>query len=216
MRSDLAERTFDILLYGLTLRERLGRGERPHLSTEQTKFKTMLGANTGSPWGGSPDLSASVDDHSGREFQGIRYALTCWLDEVLIAAGWKEWDENKLETTLYRTNVRYSNFWSQARLAESATETPDAHEAFLLCVLLGFRGEMEHTPDQLREWVSAARNRVVRHGSREPPKVPEQAPVQNAPTLYGAEAYRGMTRRLVIGAVIAVPVLAFLIVFLFR
>ena len=59
--------------------------------------------------------------HGGRsEFLGIRYALTCWLDEMLIEAGWREWDENKLESALYRTNIRYGNFWQQARLAHQA------------------------------------------------------------------------------------------------
>jgi type VI secretion system protein ImpK len=217
MRADLAEKTFAVLLHGLALRDRLARGDRPHLGTEQSKLKALLGANTGPPWGGSDRADRSADDdHTGREFQGVRYALTCWLDEVLISAGWREWDENKLESALYRTNVRYSHFWAQARLAESTADTPDAHEAFLLCVLLGFRGEMANEPDRLREWVSAARHRVLRHGGREPPKVPERAPEQHAPPLHGERAYRAMTRRLVVAGLLAVPAVAFLLVILFR
>jgi type VI secretion system protein ImpK len=146
----------------------------------------------------------------------MRYALTCWLDEMLIAANWKEWDENKLEAALYRTNVRYNNFWTQARLAEAAPGSADAQEAFLLCVLLGFRGEMENTPDQLREWVSHTRGRVTRSGGKEPGAIPERAPISEVPELRGAEAYRKMVQRVVVAGLFAAPLLAFLLVVLFR
>ena len=211
MRPELAERTFDILLHGLTLRDRVASGGRPNLAAEQSKLKGLLGANSGPPWGSTNDVQASASDQA-REFLGMRYALTCWLDEVLINAGWKEWDENKLESTLYRMNVRYNNFWTQARLAEAAPGATEAQEAFLLCALLGFRGEMENTPDQLREWVSNTRARVTRSGGREPPPIPERAPVSDVPELRGAEAYRKMVRRVVAAGLFAAPVLAFLLV----
>jgi type VI secretion system protein ImpK len=216
MRPDLAERTFEILLHGLSLRDRVAAGARPHVATEQAKLKALLGPNAGSPWGASGGEHTADHGHGGPEFLGIRYALACWLDEVLIAAGWREWDENKVEAALYRTNIRYGNFWTQARLAEAIPDSADAHEAFLWCVLLGFRGEMEHTPDQLREWVSAARARAVRAGGREPPAIPEAVAPKDPAPLRGEEAYRGAVRRLVVVALVAVPVLAFLLVLLFR
>jgi type VI protein secretion system component VasF len=190
-------------------------GGRPTLHAEQSKLKGLLGANSGPPWGATNDVQASSSDQS-REFLGMRYALTCWLDEVLINAGWREWDENKLEAALYRTNVRYNNFWVQARLAEAAPGAADAQEAFLLCTLLGFRGEMENTPDQLREWVSNTRARVTRSGGKEPTAVPERAAVSDVPELRGAEAYRKMVQRVVAAGLFAAPLLAFLLVVLFR
>jgi type VI protein secretion system component VasF len=216
MRPDLADRTFEILLHGLSLRDRVASGARPHLAAEQAKLKALLGPNTAPPWGAAGHDPHADAGHANPEFLGIRYALVCWLDEVLIAAGWKEWDENKVEAALYRTNIRYGNFWTQARLAEAIPESADAHEAFLWCVLLGFRGEMEHTPDQLREWVSAARSRAVRAGGREPPAIPEAVAPKDPAPLRGEEAYRGAVRRLVVVALVAVPVLAFLLVLLFR
>jgi len=214
MRPDLADRTFDVLLAGLSLRDRVTSGARLNLASEQAKLKALLGANTAPPWGAAGHDPHA--DHASPDFLGIRYALACWLDEVLIAAGWKEWDETKLEATLYHTNIRYGNFWTQARLAEAIPESADAHEAFLWCVLLGFRGSMEHTPDQLREWVSAARSRAVRAGGREPPQIPEAVAPKDPVPLRGEEAYRGAVRRLVLVALAAVPVLAFLLVLLFR
>jgi type VI secretion system protein ImpK len=177
----------------------------------------MLGSSQSpAPWGGAGDPTRTVDSGSNPDFLGIRYALTCWLDEILIEAGWREWDENKLENSLYRTNIRYSNFWQQARLAEASPGASEAQEAFLLCVLLGFRGEMGESPEKLREWVQSTRHRVTRGLGKELPPLPEKAPVSDVPPLLGVEAYRKMTQRLVAGVLFAVPVTAFLVVILFR
>lgn len=222
MREHLAKQTYDILLHGLKLRDRLSHGDRPNLAGEQAKLKGMLGsADQPSPWGGgghdSHYAQASVGVGAGRDgFLGIRYALTCWLDEVLIEAGWREWDENKLESALYRTNIRYGNFWQQARLAESIPGSADAQEAFLLCVLLGFRGEMGETPEKLKEWVHSVRSRVTRDLGKELASLPEKSPVSDVPPLTGIEGYRKMTQRLVGAVLFAVPVVAFLIVMMFR
>ena len=218
MKDDTLPQTFEVLLYGLALRDRVSRGDRPHLGTEQGKLKALLGSgNAPPPWGNGADATTSVAiGGADREFLGIRYALTCWLDEILIDAGWREWDENKLESALYRTNIRYSNFWQQARLTEAVPSAAPALEAFLLCVLLGFRGEMGEQPEKLREWVSATRTRVTRSLGKELPALPEKSPVTDVPPLLGVEAYRKMTQRLVAGVLVAVLVGAFLGVLLFR
>ena len=217
VRGDLANQVYDILLHGLKLRDRVAAGDRPHLGTEQAKLKGMLGsANVPAPWGAEADPSASVAAHAGREFLGIRYALTCWLDEVLIEAGWREWDEHKLESALYRTNIRYKNFWDQARLVDALPTASEAQEVFLLCVLLGFRGELGEHPERLREWVQANRSRVTRELGKELPALPERSPVTDVPPLMGIEKYRVMTQRLVAGVLVAVLVSAFLAVVLFR
>lgn len=219
MRSDLADRTFDILLHGLTLRDKVRGGSRPVLGSEQAKFKSLLGpANTPAPWGSGhdPTRSAGMTVGGGGDFLGVRYALTCWLDEILIDAGWREWDENKLESALYRTNVRYGNFWQQARLAEALPDAPDVLHAFLLCVLLGFRGEKAEDPNALREWVSSTRSRATRGMSKEPPPLPERAAVTDVPPLTGVEAYRKMTMRLLAGVLVAIPVTVFLVAWIVR
>jgi type VI secretion system protein ImpK len=218
VREDFANQLHDILLHGLKLRDRVATGDRPHLGTEQAKLKGMLGsANSPAPWGGESDPTASIGTGQGdRGFLGMRYALTCWLDEILIEAGWREWDENKLESALYRTNIRYSNFWNQARLADAIPAAVDAQEVFLLCVLLGFRGEMGEQPDKLRDWVSSTRSRVTRGLGKELPELPQKSPVTDVPPLLGVEKYRKMTQRLVGGVLVAVLATAFLGVLLFR
>jgi type VI secretion system protein ImpK len=208
MRPDLAQQTFAVLLHGLELRDRVRSGQRPAIGPEQAKCKSLLGAsNAPTPWGSAthdPQHSIATD-RGGGEFLGIRYALTCWLDEMLIDAGWREWDENKLESALYRTNVRYHNFWQQDRHAEAIAEAGDAKEAFLLCVLLGFRGQMGDDAAALKEWVSAAKGRVTRHMGKEPPAPPEKPPVTDVPPLLGVKGYQGMTRWLLLGLVVAIP-----------
>ncbi len=218
MRDDHANQVHDIILHGLKLRDRVAAGDRPHVGSEQAKLKGMLGSsNSPAPWGSESDANVSVGTvQTERSFLGMRYAITCWLDEMLIETGWREWDENKLESALYRTNIRYSNFWAQARLAEATPSGLEAQEVFLLCVLLGFRGELGEQPDKLREWVSATRTRVTRSLGKELPALPEKSPVTDVPPLVGIERYRKMTQRLVGGILVAVLVGAFLGVLLFR
>jgi type VI secretion system protein ImpK len=218
VRDDLANQVHDIILHGLKLRDRVAAGDRPHVGSEQAKLKGMLGSsNSPAPWGSESDANTSVGTvQTERSFLGMRYALTCWLDELLIEAGWREWDENKLESALYRTNIRYSNFWAQARLAEATPSGIEAQEVYLLCVLLGFRGELGEQPEKLREWVSATRTRVTRSLGKELPALPEKSPVTDVPPLVGIEKYRKMTQRLVGGILLAVLAGAFLGVLLFR
>jgi type VI secretion system protein ImpK len=216
MREDVARQVYPVLLHGLKLSDRLARGDRPHLPTEQATLKGLLGsAAAPAPWGSDRDVNVS-DAFNPHRFLGIRYALACWLDELFVAKWGREWDENKLESALFQTNLRYTNFWAQARLAEALPGNPDAHESFFLCVLLGFRGEMADTPERLREWVAAARSRASRSTGREPPSPPEKAPESHVPPLVGAARYRRMTRALAVGILVAVPVVAFLVVSLIR
>ncbi|MBY0513366.1 MAG: DotU family type IV/VI secretion system protein [Gemmataceae bacterium] len=218
MREEYVRQLYDVLLFGLKVRDQVAAGDRPSLGATQARLKSLLGSSqAGAPWGGGADPNRSVSTgvgDGGGDFQGVRYALTCWLDEVLIEAGWREWDENKLENALYRTNIRYSNFWTQARLAEAIPGSAEALEAFLLGVLLGFRGEMGETPDKLREWVSATRRRVTGGLGKDVGSPPERVPVSNVPPLTGVEAYKKMTQRLLGGVLVAVPVAAFLVVVL--
>jgi type VI secretion system protein ImpK len=219
MRDEHLRQLYDILLHGLKLRDRVAAGDRPSLGAEQARLKSMLGtAQAAAPWGGGSDPTRSIGGSGGggSDFLGIRYALTCWLDEVLIEAGWREWDENKLENALYRTNIRYSNFWTQARLAEAVPSASVALEAFLLCVLLGFRGEMGESSERLKEWVSSTRRRVTGGLGKDLPPLPEKVPVSNVPPLLGVESYRRMTQRLLGGILLAVPIVAFLIVIAFE
>jgi len=218
MRDDLAGHVYPVLQHGLRLRARLDRGERPVLAAEQAELKRLLGSpSQPAPWGMGRDVVASIAISEPTRFLGVRYGLTCWLDELFIESPWsREWDENKLESALFETNIRYRNFWEQARLAETTPDSTDAVEAFLLCVLLGFRGELAEKPDAFREWVSAAKSRAGKGYGKELPAVPEIAPSSNVPMLLGVEGYRKMARTLGFTLLAAIPVVTFLVVLLLR
>jgi type VI secretion system protein ImpK len=210
----LAPGILEVLVAGMNLRDRVVTGNRPHLGTEQGKLKALLnGLDRGTA---RVDQSLGAQDRTEGDFLGVRYALVCWLDETMIEAGWREWDENKLEQSLYRTNMRYSNFWQQARLAEADPSGSESQTGFLLCVLLGFRGELGETPERLREWVSTSKARITKSLGKEPAALPEKAPISDVPPLVGIEKYRQMTKRLVAAVLIAVPLLAFLVLALLR
>src|SRR5262245_39001938 len=153
MQDDLANLVYPIITTGVTLKERVDRGEDVDLEREQGRLKGMLLTETEAgrygDFGGEAKPPTLTNGSAGREgnaadgepFLGIRYALVCWLDEMFVLdSGWSEaWNERKLEGALYGTNDRAWRFWDQAKRAEKRP-TADALEAFFLCVMLGFSG----------------------------------------------------------------------------
>lgn len=215
MRDDIANLVYPVINHALALKARLARGERPNIQTEQAALKGLLGSATqASPWGtdGAPVHVSTSGGRGG--FLGIRYALTCWLDEIFVDSSWGgEWNEQKLEQALYHSNLRYEKFWEQARYAESMPGS-DATEAFLLCVLLGFRGNLGEQPDQLRQWVEVARTRVGKTQGAPAPTVPEGTMEPSVPVLPWADRYGQMVKIVSIGILCLIPILAFLLVVL--
>ncbi len=213
MRDDLAELVYPVLRQGLDLRARLARGERPSLAAEQAALKGLLGSPTQAPpWGADQPLPHQSVVGSRGIFLGIRYALTCWLDEVMVDSPWgADWNEQKLEQALYHSNLRYEKFWEQAALAESLPGS-DALEAFLLCVVLGFRGKYGEDLDRLRGWIENARTRLGKTQSGSPPTVPEGIMEAQVPILPWADRYHQMMKVVSIGLLILVPIAAFLLV----
>jgi type VI secretion system protein ImpK len=212
MRDEIARLVYPVLTHGLKLKERLARGEKPHVPAEQAVLKGLLNTATRTPpWGGDGDPLASVG--SG-QFLGIRYALACWLDEIFCEAAapfGTAWDNDKLELQLFRGQLRSKKFWEQARKAEGVAHSAEALEAFLLCVYFGFRGELgEDDPNALREWVAAARKRVG--SSAQEPTIPEKPFPTYVPPLLGADRYRQMFRVVSLAVLPLVLVAAILLV----
>jgi type VI secretion system protein ImpK len=155
MRDEIADLVYPVLAYGLRLRERLDHGERPDLTAEQSELRALLKtSNEAQRW---PDYAGD-----GERFLGIRYALTCWLDEILIDSPWQAvWRDRKLEEALYRTNDRAWKFWQQAKQAQGRASS-DTVEAFYLCVVLGFRGEGPERPETVGSWRDAVEAQLAR------------------------------------------------------
>src|SRR5437762_2895951 len=152
MRQEVADLVFPVLRAGILLRKRLGTRQAADMDMQREQETLKMLLNKRPPEQAALDFLGDqrfVDprrsvDTRGDAFLGIRYALACWLDEIIIQDDipWKApWNENKLEESdsLFRTNDRAWKFWEQAKLA-AARSLRDAQEVFYLCVLLGFRG----------------------------------------------------------------------------
>jgi type VI secretion system protein ImpK len=110
----------------------------------------------------------SYDGAGGRGgFLGIRYALACWLDEIFILdSPWRDqWNVNSLESTLYKSRERATEFWTQAQRAQTRP-TWDALEVYYLCVMLGFRGEMIEKPAELAAWRDGIQSQITQAEGR--------------------------------------------------
>lgn len=103
--------------------------------------------------GDQRNFDASFTSTRTGGFFGARYALACWLDEIFITdSPWRtQWNENKMETSLYEITLRAQKFWDQAQRALSRPGR-DAIEIYYLCVMLGFRGDMAEKPRELEAW----------------------------------------------------------------
>ena len=97
----------------------------------------------------------------------VRYAVTAWVDEVLLDAHWSGrswWNNNVLEAELFQTRDCSERFYILAEHARGLPET-DALEVFYDCVVLGFRGmyrsdeiakavsQNDGLPDNLDAWL---------------------------------------------------------------
>jgi type VI secretion system protein ImpK len=192
MQQDIASVVHSVLTYGLRLKERLERGEPLDFDTEQSELKKRLlsepEARRWAEFGGDRGESGR-----GEHFLGIRYALTCWLDEVFILdSPWgPQWNDRSLERALYDSRDRGYKFWEQAQRADIRPGT-DASEVFFLCAMLGFRGEMRDRPLELQNWVNAVRARILR-GQEQGCRLPaELEPPSDVPSRHGRQRMQRM------------------------
>ncbi len=207
MREEIADLVYPVLREGLDLKERLERGAPPDLAAAQARLNQLLRREAeAKQW---PDFGGSGD------FLGSRYGLACWLDELFSesASDWgRQWNNAKRETALYGSNDRSWKFWEQAQLAESRSEK-DALEAFYLCAMLGFRGQLADEPGRLREWREAVERQLNQGQARAwpgPPELPPPAP--NVPPLRGADRFRRVVGAALVAAGAAILALTFKVV----
>ena len=183
---------------------RLDRGERPDFAAEQAELRSLLKTqNEAQKW---PDYAGD-----GERFLGIRYALTCWVDEILIDSPWeREWNERKLEEQLYFTNDRAFRFWQQADVAQARSGT-DALEVFYLCVMLGFRGEGPTAPQTLAGWRDAVEDQLARSQSGSWAGPQELQPDVYAAPRRGRDRLRLVLMALVVLLAVLIPTVTFLL-----
>lgn len=220
MRSDLAEQVYPVIDHALALRERLRRGERPSLAVEQSVLLGLLGnrgeaAQSVDYAGDHPDAAAAKANADGKDttdFLGARYALVCWLDELFVLdTPWSEqWNEHKLEASLYATNDRAWRFWNQSALAASRGLV-DALEVFYLCASLGFQGDNREQPERLREWFKVTLEQIRRARARSWESPPDLLPLPPVPALKGRRQLRALLMATSLTALLLVPLVVLLL-----
>lgn len=150
-------------------------------------------------------LSGPVTDRDDR-YLGIGYALASWADELftLNSTVAPQWNERKFEAEFYATNDRAWRFWQQARIAADRTTECDL-ELFYLCAALGFRGEWVDDPAQLRAWLGATRDRLVKGLRTEWIGPPAGEPPRHATHRHGKARLRRMATIATIASLVCVP-----------
>jgi len=220
MRNELAERVYPVLHYALELRARLCRGEQPSLGVEQSALLGLLGVGPEDhvllDYHGDRPAALSTGcvpgDQANTAFLGARHALVCWLDELFVLdAPWSEqWNEHKLEVSLYASNDRAWRFWSQARLAASRG-LADALEVFYLCAMLGFRGEMRDHPEKLKEWFEVAGQQIRQAQTRRWEAPPDILPLPPVPVFRGRRNLRVLLTATSLSVFLLIPVVTLLL-----
>lgn len=210
MSQEITAHVLEVLAYGLSLKERIIRGESVLLDTENARLKQMLWADGAVR--GHPDYGDNLPrpvPYDSRDFLGVRYALACWLDEIFISdvssanIEWsRRWKEKSLEAELYGGGQeRAWRFWVQADQAEKRPGA-EAVEAYLWCVMLGFRGDpgIINPP----EWVERVRRRVITAHQQEFRLPADLGLKTNVPALRGRDRFRAAGRVLMLVVAVAI------------
>lgn len=213
MNDKIVRRMHAVFGHGLELIEKLDRGENPRFEAEHNKLLNLLLAGGELDYDQAyrgdlavPGRSNSTQDISSL-FLGVQYALASWLDELFLlkAPGWwaNEWEKDTMEVRLYMgAQQRGWRFWNQARKAEGPRGSPEALEAFLWAVMLGFRGNPESEGVNPPVWVDNVRRRVLAARSVEFPTPGAREVPTRVPPLRGQEQLVRMLRfAVVVGAV---------------
>jgi type VI secretion system protein ImpK len=231
MRREIADLVFPIIRGGLDLRERLSAGDIPsdfrqQQSNLRRRLNAMRGPGTEEFFGDEdrnprpiPRATEMINRRMVDSFLGIRYALTCWLDEIFLDDSCplrEEWDRNKMEVALFFPDGarRAREFWEQARRAETREAGNDALEVFFLCVMLGFRGDLGRDPtrrQEFQDWIDRTKTRLaIAEGTQLPPAA---EPVTYHKPLKGRDRF---ARMVVIGvAVVCVATIAVVLAYSF-
>lgn len=204
MKEETADLVFRVIDHGLRLKERVETDSTSYdLDNEQAEIKGILMAPEAAriaDYGGDRgvmDTSLSAvsaragDDGRRNGFLGIKYALACWLDEIMTDSPWREeWRDKTLEVQLYGgTRERAWIFWKQFDRSETRPGR-DALEVYFLCTMLGFRGDMGEKLDELRRRITAIQPQIAQSQGKDLELPEGQPPLTNVPPRRGRERFQ--------------------------
>src|SRR4029453_13066049 len=118
-----------VFLHVLGLLDRIAKGESRHVQEERASVRALIdqaGAKLG----------------AGQQWELAKYALVCWIAEVMLEAPWEGrdwWNNNVLEVELFKMREAAERFFFDAKEAATLPQR-DALEVFYVVVILGFRG----------------------------------------------------------------------------
>ncbi len=218
MRKEIADLVFPVFRKAIEFKEGLAANPRLDFADSQKKLMALLQAPV--PDALRPDM---MGDQRGFDasvsttrvgYLGIRYALACWLDEIFISdSTWRDkWQDSKVETTLYGMNERASEFWQQAKRAQSRP-TRDALEVYYLCAMLGFRGEMIDKPAELATWRESIEPQITQGEGREYVPPPGLAVIPNVRALKGSSV---MQKWFIVATVVGLLLIPLVIVLVMK
>ncbi|MCL6504678.1 MAG: DotU family type IV/VI secretion system protein [Pirellulales bacterium] len=136
MRPEFAKAVDPVIERTLSLLERLELGEEADPQVERSRLKDLLS-------------HAEALIGQNEEWKLAKYALACWIDEVLINAQWSgraSWENFPLEVELFGTQEAYDRYFLRAQEASNFPNR-DALEVYYVCFVLGFRG-LYRTPGE--------------------------------------------------------------------
>lgn len=148
---------------------------------------------------------AQAEIGESEEWPLAKYALACWIDEILTRQPWAGrtwWIGNPLERKLFARSDAATLFFDKARQAATMRDR-NALEVFYICVVLGFRGVYERPdleglirehelPDRLPDWLAQTGDAIRVKPGR--PSLPRPFPI------YGPGAPPREGRSWMIGA----------------
>ena len=190
MTPEFAKAVDPIFLHVLELLERIERNESPSAREEFARIRGQIDR-------AEAMLGRREDWELGK------YALVCWIDDLLIEAPWEGrgwWEDNALERALFGDRIAFTNFYTQAEEAMKLTKK-DALEVYYVSVVLGFRGlyrdttvdaEMMGLPPTLEEWARKT-GMAINLGLGRPPIAVNSRPGEGAPPLEGKFNLVGMS-----------------------
>ena len=134
MTPNLARAVDPIFIHVLDLLEKIKTDERPSPEEERLRIRALL------------DQAEAIIG-GGAEWELSKYAITSWIDEMLVDTPWSGqewWANNVLEVELFNTRLCSEQFFLKSQEAAQLSNR-DALEVFYICVVLGFRG-LYHDP----------------------------------------------------------------------
>lgn len=136
----LAESFQPLFAYGVMLQKQMANSQPSYQSVREYIMRNFHEAAMNV-------RSTGIDP---RDYDYARFAICCWLDELLLNLPWvhrDEWQRSLLQTELYQSMRGGDEFFE--RLNQLAPDQNTIREVYYQCMALGFKGRFCHDGDEM-------------------------------------------------------------------